>query len=76
MTRRYLLVTDATAGQVERAVGLRGLDTPHGALVEEPQRLDVGAMVAAFERARSGPRRCFCAVVHMPPCPFYAQAVT
>jgi hypothetical protein len=74
--KRYYLVTDATAGQVERATGLPSTDTPLGALAEarDPvvEAMQIGGAMAAIDRALNprtfGCRECGGVVIHGPSC--------
>lgn len=70
MNEKYWLITDAAPPEVEAKTGLRGLPTPLGTLVEARSRHpSVDYLMEQWNRALN-PRRCYCAVVHMPPCPF------
>lgn len=69
--KKYYLVTDSTAAEVERCTGLRGRDTFMGALVERPEPFDMHGTLAEINRALH-PMWCTCgsyAVVHQPNCP-------
>jgi hypothetical protein len=75
--KRYLLITDSHAEEVERLIGIRGRDTPFGVLAEDPGRpVSVDAAVRAWDDWRSAQARkasgCICgvyAVMHHPRCP-------
>jgi hypothetical protein len=82
MNKKYWLVTDAGPAEVEAATGLRGVPSPMGTLVEAPpdpyiEALRMNGLMSRLEKALNPkpPRVCYCAVVHMPPCPL-AYAVT
>ena len=68
----FYLVTDAMAEQVEAATGMRGRDTPLGALIEAPPSVaDLRELAASIDRMMH-PNRCTCgafAIVHRPGCP-------
>jgi hypothetical protein len=73
----YLIITDATAAEVEATLDLRGHDTPLGVLVEKPEPFDMNAAMTVIDRTMN-PTRCTCgrgAVIHSPNCPI-AYAVT
>jgi hypothetical protein len=68
---KYMLVVDATAGQVERAIGVRAIDTPFGALAPQPRPFNTQRELVEIERALN-PSRCTCgkwSVIHSPNCP-------
>lgn len=72
---KYMLVVDATAAQVEKILGLRGINTPCGALVPQPgDWFDIAKAMAIINRAIKpiDPNRCICgpyAVIHRAGCP-------
>lgn len=77
MKKTYLLVTDATAAQVEAKTGFPAHDTPLGALLENPKPFNLDAAMRELDRALH-PRRCVCGtyrVMHRPDCPEWYAAV-
>lgn len=71
---KYLLVTDATAAEVEAQTGMRGHDTPIGALVEDRKPVNIHESMAIIDRALY-PTQCTCdmhAIIHRPNCPAWA----
>jgi hypothetical protein len=71
--KRYILVTDATAEEVEQATGLRGRPTPLGVFVDMPKPFRLEVEMEKLDRALH-PRdpRCHCgrsAIMHSPRCP-------
>lgn len=74
--KKYMLVTDATAAAVEEKTGLRGIDTPLGALVEhrDPvvEAIRFGLMRDALERRLNpqprGCPECHGVILHSPRC--------
>lgn len=71
---RYLLVTDATASEVEQKAGLHGHDTPFGVLVEKPRPFSLESELEKLDcDLYPNKPRCTCgrfAVLHSPRCPF------
>lgn len=67
MTKHYL-VRDTSASVIEKTTGLRAIDTPLGALVEEPRPFRLEVEMERLQRALH-PRNCFCVVYHRPGCP-------
>lgn len=58
--KKYYLVPDGEAGEIERLTGLRGRNTPFGALVEQPDERSkerLGIALAAINRAFNPPSR-------------------
>lgn len=55
--KRYLLVTDASAAEVEAKTGLRGHNTPLGTLVEDRDPI-VEAIAIGLWRDHASPRGC------------------
>jgi hypothetical protein len=71
--KKYLLVTDSCAAEVERKTGLRAVDTPLGALVEKPRPFNLQAELDRLDRAMFPNKpRCICrksAIIHFANCP-------
>lgn len=67
--QNYLLVTDASVAEVEKATGLIGHPTPLGVLVKKPKPFRLDVELEKLDRMLH-PRLCNCAIVHMPPCRF------
>lgn len=72
MAAKYVLVPDGEAGQIEKLTGLKGHNTPLGALVEwrDPvvEAIRIGIQMDAIDRALK-PRCCYGTFLHAPNCP-------
>lgn len=63
--KKFYLVTDATAEEVERKTGLPGHNTALGALVEQPEPFRLEVELAKLDRILH-PRCCYGAITHAP----------
>lgn len=71
--KKYYLVTDATADRVTHRTGLYALQTPLGALVEQPPTFNLDKALDDLDRAlHPNKLNCNCglrSVIHWPNCP-------
>ena len=68
---KYMLITDATAAEVESKTGLQGHDTPRGVLLKAPKPFRLDVAMEQLDRALH-PRHCNCgtyAIIHQTNCP-------
>lgn len=78
MAVTHYLITDTTAGELERKTGLHGCDTALGVLVGKPKPFDMYRAMAIINRVLEPPSLCICgssAIIHQPNCPA-AWAIT